>query len=281
MKFALLLLLALVLNLTACLNNGLATEEQNARVINQVGNGKAVNLKAGKPKSQTTAGKAQPVARTDNNEAKEKLSNVTSQELQELLENHFSNFFLIDSYKPFHLQGDFNGDKNQDIAIVIGAQDRHAETGTLANLAEGLCYAGVDTSFQNMRAGVFLPARPRQNCSAVEGKKALLQTEYSQYGLLIVLSNQEGWREVLKQEAFGQKFLLLDAVFEAENNETTDKTDKLIVVRKSQSKQLQPVDAACLPPAAKGDGIFSGELEAGGKVIYFDGKKFMWTQCGD
>ena len=181
-----LLLLVFVLISTACQENGVLSEEQNNRNSGQTHSSNAANSKAGKTSEQKTSNKAASPAQNHGRETP-KSSTVTAQELRQLLENDFGDFLLIDSSQPFYVQGDFNGDGNRDIAFVIGAQDRYAEEGTPGDIVDNLCRAGADASIQNLRTNVFLPARPRQDCSVVESKKKALQTKYSPFGLLLAL----------------------------------------------------------------------------------------------
>lgn len=184
-----------------------------------------------------------------------------------------SYFFLIKNYESPYLIGDFNGDGFSDAAIVVGAQDRGGETGEIVNPVENLCYLTVDVSFQNIITDGFVPARPKQNCGETEKKKSVLQAKESQYGLFVVFGDEQGLKNVSrKDDAFGRKFLLLDAVYQNEHIQkiVADAKDSFAVkIRK------------CIPSDVKSDVIASVNSDGGTMAIYFNGKKFDYKQCGD
>jgi len=199
---------------------------------------------------------------------------ISIDELMSALPNLLGNdFFLFKSSEPSYLIGDFNGDGYSDAAIIVGAQDRYGEPGELVNPVENLCYLSVDVSFQNIINGSFVPARPKQNCGEIEKKKTFLRSKQSQYGLFIVFGDKNGLQDISRRDdAFGQKFLLLDAVYKNENIEK---------VAANATNQFAVKIKGCVPQNIKSDLISSVNPYGGTMAIYFDNKKFNSKECGD
>ncbi len=92
----------------------------------------------------------------------------------------------------------------------------------------------------------------------------------SNRALIIVTGTKSGWN--WKHGIEGKIFLLLDSVFTVKDCPDCHSES---VPRNSQKQGYD-----CFPRNSKGDGVFTGGEEAG-KLIYFDGKSFALTQCGD
>lgn len=192
-------------------------------------------------------------------------------QLQNDIANHLGDLLIVSSYKPSTLQVDFDGDNLADVAVVVGAKDRFGDENKIGDMFSGLAYTSEGLTFQNLRSGGTLFAKPRLSGTDIEKNKAKLKPK-SNLGLLVVLSGGQGWKDAIEQKTYDKRFLLLDAVFEADFEDKQNAPDMLSLVKKGDE---------CLPKTAKGEGIFSGDRESGGKVIYFNGRSFAWTQCGD
>lgn len=257
---------------TGCLNDGSVSsrEEETKNIAAENIKNDPVAQTSNTPVKTTVAGKSEQSDEEPRKTAQSFLNDDLTGALPNLLGG---NFFLIKSYEPPFLIGDFNGDGYSDAAVVVGAQDRNGEKGEMVNPVENLCYLTVDVSFQNIITGGFVPARPRQSCAETEKKKSVLQAKQSQYGLFVVFGDKQGLQNVSrKDDAFGRKFLLLDAVYQNENIQkvTADAKGKFAVKVRS-----------CVPANVKSDVIASVNSDGGTLAIYFDGKKFNYKQCGD
>lgn len=266
-------LLLMPLLFTACVNDSSVSSQATET---------KTDVLAPDNKNKSTVGTSNAAVKTTpaNNSAsspgktQKTIQSFSTDEVTNALPNLLGNyFFLIESYQPPHLIGDFNGDGYSDAAIVVGARNRNGEAGEIVNPAENLCYLTVDVSFQNILTGGFVPARPKQNCGETEKKKSVLQPKESQYGLFIVFGDEQGLRNVSrKDDAFGRKFLLLDAVYQNEHIQkaAADAKDEFAVKIRS-----------CIPSNIKSDVIAAVNSDGGTLAIYFDGKKFNYKQCGD
>ncbi|MEP6923225.1 MAG: FG-GAP repeat protein [Pyrinomonadaceae bacterium] len=265
-------MLLLPLFFVSCSNNNTVSSqvEQTEDNSTQSNKSNAVTTAKTTTATKTSAGNlARPTEKTQKSTRE-----LSTDELISALPGLLGNdFFLIKSYEPSHLIGDFNGDGYSDAVVVVGAQDRYGEPGELVNPVENLCYLSVDVSFQNIIKGSLVPARPKQNCREIEKKKSVLEPKESQYCLFVVFGDEQGLENVSRRsDAFGQKFLLLDAVYQNENIEKAAANAKDGFAVKIKS---------CVPSSVKSDLIGSVNSEGGTMAIYFDGKKFVWTQCGD
>lgn len=256
----------------ACLSDG-SVSSQTKEMNGNSAQGNKGNLIV---KTNNATVEPTPVSKSDqlSKEARKTTQTFSTEELVKELPNLLgSYFFLIESYKPSYLIGDFNGDGYSDAAVVVGAQNKFGEAGETVNPYQNLCYLTVDVSFQNIITGGFVPARPQQSCREAENKKSVLQAKNSKYGLFVVFGDEQGLRNVSsRDDAFGRKFMLLDAVYENESIQkiTADAKDSFAVKIKS-----------CVPSNIKGDIIASINSDGGTLAIYFDGKKFNYKQCGD
>ena len=257
--------------LTACLNDSPASSQ--TKDTNKTAQ---INKNNSLTEADNVLTSSTPVKKSDDSmeTPSKKVQSISDDGLKKVLPDLLGNyFFVIESDKPSYLIGDFNGDGYADAAVVVGAQDRNGETGEMVNPYENLCYLTVDVSFQNIITGAFVPARPKQSCREAENKKSVLQAKQSQYGLFVVFGDEQGLQNVSrKDDAFGRKFLLLDAVYENESIEkiSFDTKDKFAEkIRK------------CVPSNIKSDVIATVNSDGGTLAIYFDGKKFSYKQCGD
>ena len=263
MNSKLLLLLVFVLSSTTCQKTVGSSEEQNNNP-NQARRRDAVNFEAGKIFDETKPNAKPQKSKHDSTE------NELKNALPALLGN---DFLLIKSEKPPFLIGDFNGDGNDDAALVVGAQDRYGKSGELVNPFENLCFLSVDVSFQNIVKNSFVPARPRQNCGDIEKQKSRLEPKESNYGLFVVFGDANGLQSISQSgEAFGRKFLLLDAAYPKEGVEK--------VVLNSKDGTAAKIKN-CVPSGIKSDVIAASNADGGTTAIYFDGKRFNGKQCGD
>ena len=214
-------------------------------------------------KSTSSANKNQLSKQTD--------KKVNLEQLQNDITNNLGDLLVVDSYKPSTLEADLNGDGFVDMAIVVAAKDRFSDKNKTGDMFSGLAYTSEGLTFQNLRSGGILFAKPRLSGIDIEKNKAKLKPE-SNLGLLIILSDSKSWQAEIEKTTYNKKFLLLDAVFQADFEDEQNAPDLLSVIKKGDE---------CLPKEAKGEGIYSGDRESGGKTIYFNGKSFAWTQCGD
>ncbi len=254
--------------LTACIADSSASSQTNKTA--QISKNNSIAEAKNVPTTQTPVKKLSDATEKPS----EKVQSISDNELNEMLPNLLGScFFLIESYEPSHLIGDFNGDGYADAAVVVGAQDKFGEAGETVNPYENLCYLSVDVSFQNILTDAFVSARPQQSCRETEKKKSVLQAKQSQYGLFIIFGDNQGLKSVSrKDDAFGRKFMLLDAVYEDETFEkiAADAKDEFALKIKK-----------CVPSNIKSDIITSINSGGGSLAIYFDGKKFNHKQCGD
>lgn len=203
------------------------------------------------------------------------VQSLTADQAASALPNLLGNdFFPIKSYESSPLIGDFNGDGFSDAAFVVGAQDRNGEANELVNPYENLCFLTADVSFENIITGGFVPARLKQSCAETEKKKSVLQAKESQYGLFVVFGDERGLQNVSRRDdAFGRKFLLLDAAYQNEHIQKISAND-------GKDKFAAKI-RGCVPSNVKSDVIASVNSDGGTLAIYFDGKKFNYKQCGD
>lgn len=167
--FALLLMLLLF---TACVNNSSISSQATETKTDIAAQGNKNNSAVG---TSNAAVKTTPANNSASSPGKTQktIQSFSTDEVMNALPNLLGNyFFLIESYEPPHLIGDFNGDGYSDAAIVVGARNRNGEAGEIINPAENLCYLTVDVSFQNILTGGFVPARPKQKDSERARRKA-------------------------------------------------------------------------------------------------------------
>lgn len=267
--FALLLMSLLS---TACLNDSSVSSQATSTKTDPAQSSKNNSVAVTSNPAVKTTPADKPAQATE--KTQRTIRSLSTDEVMSALPNLLGNdFFLIKSYEPPYLIGDFNGDGYSDVAIVVGAQDRYGEAGELVNPADNLCYLTVDVSFQNIITGGFVPARPKQSCGETEKKKSVLQAKESQYGLFIAFGDEQGLQNVSrKDDAFGRKFLLLDAAYQKET------IQKVTVGAKNE---LAVKIRNCVPSNVKSDVIASANSDGGTLAIYFGGKKFNYKQCGD
>lgn len=271
----------LLLGGTACLSNGSA---QNQTLTSNASQQVSYAQTASRSKSQTvklanSAANNNLLVKNDINTLEDSQIStpaVSAAELKQILPSALKGFRVVDSYKPFYLKGDFDGDKNIDIAIVVEANDKSSKTNQTNDSYQGLCQISNDISVQNVNTKGFAAARAGRNCSEFQSRN--LKLKNSPYALFIVLSQRQNWKTVVEQkDAFGKKFLLLDAVFKYnyENKKQAPLNLQLL------SKNTETGKEDCVSPKAKGDSILSGEAESAALAIYFDKTKFVSEQCGD
>ena len=271
----------------ACLQNGVANSSEKSVVKPVAGN-------ANSNDSSTAAGAGRanpvspspPVTETQTNKDLPKTAAVNhipadESDLQKQITDNLGGLVVATFYQPHLIEGDFNGDHLTDAAIVVGAEDRTSEqTNAIGDLFVGLPYIAEGVSFQNLRTNASLLAKPKQSAMDIEKYKARLKPA-SKLGLLIILSGGNGakaggdgdnWKAELSKTDYDKKFLLLDVLFGGDSENRADKTEWLSTVQRGEN---------CLPAVAKGEGIFSGDAQSAGKVIYFNGRNFAWTQCGE
>ncbi len=172
--------------------------------------------------------------------------------------------FIVDETQESVFEGDFNGDGCQDIALIVGATDAYRKIEDINDAASNTNIAVIK---QNLRTGAKLMPQIRKENGNVFPTK--MKSESSR-ALVIILGSKSGWN--WKHGVEGKVFLLLDSVFTVKD--CPDCHSELV----PRNSQKQGSD--CFPKNSKGNGIFTGGEEAG-KLIYFDGKLFNWTQCGD
>lgn len=197
------------------------------------------------------------------NEALAKDTSVNG--LNKILENMAGDFAVDTEQKPYFFEGDFNGDGCQDIAIIVGATDSYHSD--VKDINQAASNTNVDAVKTNLRTGATLMPEEVKKRGAVMPKN--LKSE-SDRALVIIHGGEKSWN--WKYGGEGRIYLLLDSVIT--EKDCGGCAGSLI------SKTSNKNGAECFPKTAKGEGIFMGG-EEGGKLIYFDGKQYKWTQCGD
>ena len=184
--------------------------------------------------------------------------------LNNLLKNLVGDFAVDTEQKSYFFEGDFNGDGCQDIAIIVGATDSYRN---VKNINQAASNTNVDVIEKNLRTGATLMPEEVKKRGAILPQN--LKSE-SDRAFVIVYGGGKGWN--WKYSGEGRIYLLLDSVI-------TEK-DCAGCASSLVSRTSNKNGSDCFPKSAKGEGIFTGG-EEGGKLIYFNGKSFTWTQCGD
>lgn len=185
--------------------------------------------------------------------------------LNNLLKNLVGDFVADAGQKPCFFGGDFNGDGCQDIAIIAGATDSYHSD--VKDINQAASNANVDAVKTNLRTGATLMPEEVKKRGAIMPQN--LKSE-SDRALVVIHGGEKSWN--WKYGGEGRIYLLLDSVIT--EKDCGGCAGSLI------SKTSNKNGAECFPKSAKGEGIFMGG-EEGGKLIYFDGKKYKWIQCGD
>ncbi len=184
--------------------------------------------------------------------------------LNNLLKNLVGDFAVDTEQKPYLFKGDFNGDGCRDIALIVGATDSYHD---VKNIDQAASNANVDAVKINLRtSAVLLPEQ-------VKKREAILPQNLkseSDRAFVIIHGGEKGWN--WKYGGEGRIYLLLDAVI---TEKDCGGCGSSLISRTSNKNGSE-----CFPKSAKGEGIFTGG-EEGGKLIYFDGNRYKWTQCGD
>ena len=170
--------------------------------------------------------------------------------------------FVVDESRKIIFEGDFNGDGCQDIALIVFASD--ADNKTINDAASNTNIAVIK---QNLRTKAKLLPQTRKEHGSIFPAAMKSQSDRA---LIVITGNKSGWN--WKHGIEGKVFLLLDSVF------TVKDCPDCHTEAVSRNSRKQGYD--CFPKNSKGDGIFTGG-EGAGKLIYFNGKSFAWTQCGD
>lgn len=178
--------------------------------------------------------------------------------------NNLAGDFMLDESRNSIFEGDFNGDGCRDIALIVVASDAVDKIKTINDAASNTNIAVIK---QNLRTKAKLLPQTRRDNGAVFPPAMKSQNSCA---LIIIIGGKSGWN--WKHGIEGKIFLLLDSVFTVKDCPDCH-TDSV-----PRNSQKQGYD--CFPRNSKGDGLFTGGEEAG-KLIYFDGKSFAWTQCGD
>ena len=255
-------LLLVCLLLTACLNDSSASPQ-----MNQTDNKPAQNTKNNSIAETSKAPiKSTPISDCHQNNppdnAAELLPNDKSVAgLNQMISNLVGDFVVDESRKSI-FEGDFNNDGCQDIALILVVPD--ADNKTINDAASNTNIAVIK---QNLRTKAKLLPQTRKEHGSIFPAAIKSQSDRA---LIVIIGNKSGWN--WKHGIEGKIFLLLDSVF------TVKDCPDCHTESVPRNSQKQGYD--CFPKNSKGDGIFTGGEEAG-KLIYFDGKSFAWTQCGD
>lgn len=263
-----------VLLLTTLLFTGCLDDSSVSSQIKQTNNEAAQNNKISPvveatrlPVKSTIAGDCQSEKKQTNSQqadTAELLPNDKSVAgLNQMITNLVGDFMLDESQNSI-FEGDFNGDGCRDIALIVAASNAVDKIKTINDAASNTNIAVVK---QNLRTKAKLLPQTRKDNGNVF--PAAMKSQSSR-ALVIVIGGASGWN--WKHGVEGKIFLLLDSVFTAEDCPDCHTES---VPRNSQKQGYD-----CFPRNSKGDGIFTGGEEAG-KLIYFDGKSFARTQCGD
>src|SRR5438876_797936 len=157
----------------------------------------------------------------------------------------------VTAFKPFYLTGDFNGDGEQDIVVVVRIKQRRS---TLAKDMR------VIDPFQGGGPSGF-PANP-----ATENK----------LGLAIIHSWKTS-RPTGKFLLIGESPILILEYDRATSSEPEDRKD-LIELRSKRGKRRK---GEKLPPGSKGDVILLGTEVGGDSMLYWNGRTYHWEDSPD
>lgn len=182
-----------------------------------------------------------------------KASQLSQTTLKNMLQTSFGSAVEpVSAFKPYYLTGDFNGDRAQDILIVVRIK------GTRAELASDVT---LYNPFERPKA-VF-PTNPSANPTLA---------------FAIIHGSKPGWQTPPVLE----KFLLLGETpililnYGRAINTTPGDTNALMELLKKRSTKFR---ADGWPPAAaKGDAIMLA-TEATDSILYWNGKNYRWEEA--
>lgn len=182
-----------------------------------------------------------------------KASQLSQTTLKNMLQTSFGSAVEpVSAFKPYYLTGDFNGDRAQDILIVVRIK------GTRAELASDVT---LYNPFERPKA-VF-PTNPSANPTLA---------------FAIIHGSKPGWQTPPVLE----KFLLLGETpililnYGRAINATPGDTNALMELLKKRSTKFR---ADGWPPAAaKGDAIMLA-TEATDSILYWNGKNYRWEEA--
>lgn len=182
-----------------------------------------------------------------------KASQLSQTTLKNMLQTSFGSAVEpVSAFKPYYLTGDFNGDRAQDILIVVRIK------GTRAELASDVT---LYNPFERPKA-VF-PTNPSANPTLA---------------FAIIHGSKPGWQTPPALE----KFLLLGETpililnYGRAINATPGDTNALMELLKKRSTKFR---ADGWPPAAaKGDAIMLA-TEATDSILYWNGKNYRWEEA--
>lgn len=182
-----------------------------------------------------------------------KASQLSQTTLKNMLQTSFGSAVEpVSAFKPYYLTGDFNGDRAQDILIVVRIK------GTRAELASDVT---LYNPFERPKA-VF-PTNPSANPTLA---------------FAIIHGSKPGWQTPPALE----KFLLLGETpililnYGRAINTTPGDTNALMELLKKRSTKFR---ADGWPPAAaKGDAIMLA-TEATDSILYWNGKNYRWEEA--
>ena len=173
--------------------------------------------------------------------------------LREALQKSFGSAVEpVTAFKPYYLTGDFNGDRAQDILIVVRI------TGPRAELASDVT---LYNPFERPKA-VF-PANPSANPTLA---------------FAIIHGRKPGWQTPPALEKFlllGQTPILILNYGRA-INATPGDTNALMELLKKRSTKFR--GDGWPPAAAKGDAIMLA-TEATDSILYWNGKNYRWEEA--
>lgn len=221
---------------------------------------KARNLNKPETGKQSSAHIPQNIELGSNNPVHDEIrhgSKPTSEQVEALVQEEFGGLFKVagNSFSPFYIIGDFNGDKVDDIAISVAVNcciDPTDRTQTPFWFGKPL-WAGA-------------PSERESECKLAKGNLAGYHDRPA-LGVLAMIhgSSERGWSYSQPQ----QKFVLVDGW------DIPKKTMKLY------RGQLKPTIAGdepkpSPPPHLFGDAILMITEGDKGTVLYWDGKRYRW-----